>query len=250
MPKKTLTPKVALITGAARRIGKEIACLLHDTGANIILHYHTSKKDATQLCDALNQKRPRSAVMLSADLKKVEAIKALVQKALEPWKRLDVLINNASQFYRTPLNQATETAWDDLISSNLKAPFFLAQAAAPFLNLNKGCIVNITDIHTDFPLRDYSIYCISKAGLSAMTKILAKELGPLIRVNAIAPGAILWPEGENALPDAEKQKIIAHTTLLRPGSPEDIAKAVLFFVQDAGYVTGQTLHIDGGRTVE
>ncbi|MBX3708260.1 MAG: pteridine reductase [Gammaproteobacteria bacterium] len=249
MQKKTLASKVALITGAARRIGAEIAVTLHRAGMNIALHYNASEEEATHLCQQLNQKRAHSAVAIQAELIEPESEKTLIQKTLNSWDRLDVLVNNASRFYRTVLGEVTSYAWEDLMQSNLKAPFFLAQAAAPFLAVSRGCIVNITDIHAERPLREYSVYCISKSGLLMMTKALAKELGPSVRVNAVAPGAILWPEGKSTLSDHEKQKIISQTTLQRAGSPEDIAKAVLFFVRDADYITGQILDVDGGRTL-
>ncbi len=242
-----LASKVVLITGSARRIGAEIARSLHEVGMNIALHYNASEEDATNLCKELNHKRHHSAVALHADLQEAESEKALIQQAAAIWNRFDVLVNNASRFYRTGFGGVTEYAWDDLMHSNLKAPFFLAQAAAPFLTKTKGCIVNITDIHAERPLRDYSVYCISKSGLLMMTKVLAKELGPSIRVNAVAPGSILWPEGENSLSEGEKKKIIEQTALQRPGSPSDIAQAVLFFIRDAEYVTGQILDVDGGR---
>ncbi len=247
MQKNPLASKVVLITGAARRIGAEIARTLHEAGMNIALHYNASEEDAVQLCQEFNQKRDNSAIAIRADLQAAESEKALVQEAAETWGRLDVLVNNASRFYRTDIGEVTAYAWDDLMNSNLKAPFFLSQAAAHFLTATRGCIVNITDIHAERPLRDYSVYCISKSGLMMMTKVFAKEFAPSIRVNAVAPGAILWPEGKNSLSEDEKSKIIEDTALQRAGRPEDIAKAVLFFVRDAEYVTGQILDVDGGR---
>ncbi len=247
METKPLTGKVALVTGAARRVGASIALQLHKEGMNLVLHYHASEGEAKSLCEQLNQERPQSAIVLRADLSAAESEKILIQHAASAWGRLDVIINNASRFYRTVIGKVTEYEWDDLMSSNLKAPFFLAQAALPYLAKTEGCIINIVDIHATRPLHDYSIYCISKSGLVMATKILAKELGPAIRVNAIAPGAILWPEGENALSEEDKQKIIGHTALHRSGTPADIAKAVLFFVRDGDYITGQVLGIDGGR---
>ncbi|RDI42451.1 pteridine reductase [Aquicella lusitana] len=249
MKKSSLASKVALITGSARRVGAEIARTLHDAGMNIVLHYNVSEEEAFKLCEQLNQKRKESAVVMRAELQEAESGKMLIQKAAETWKRLDVLVNNASRFYRTSIGKITDYAWDDLMNSNLKAPFFLAQSAAPFLAATQGTIINITDVNADRPLHDFAVYCISKAGLVAMTKILAKELGPLIRVNGISPGSILWPEGDNALSEEDKQKIIERTPLLRSGSPEDVAKAVLFFVRDADFITGQILNIDGGRTL-
>lgn len=247
MQKKPLASKVALVTGGARRIGAEIARTLHHAGMNIVLHYNSSEEEAIRLCEQFNQHRDHSAVAIHANLEELENGSALIAQAVDVWDRLDVLVNNASRFYRTAIGKVTEYAWDDLMNSNLKAPFFLSQAAGPYLAASEGCIVNITDIHGESPLRDYSVYCISKSGLVMMTKILAKELGPLIRVNAVAPGSILWPEGENTLSNEDKQKIISQTILRRPGSPEDIAKAVLFFVRDANYITGQVLRVEGGR---
>lgn len=238
--------KVALVTGAARRIGAEIARTLHRAGMNIILHYHSSEEEAVTLCRQLNDQRSKSALAICADLQEAESSKALMQQAIAGWGRLDVLVNNASRFYRTVIGKVTDYAWEDLMGSNLKAPFFLAQAAASALAETHGCIVNITDIHSERPLKDYSVYCLSKSGLLMMTKSLAKELGPTIRVNAVAPGRIVWPEGSNALSEEEKQKLIDETVLKRPGHPEDIAKAVLFFVRDADYITGQVLNVDGG----
>lgn len=247
MQKHPLTSKVALVTGAARRIGAAIARSLHHNGMNVALHYNASEEDATMLCEQLNQLRPHSAVALHGNLLEPQSEQALMRQVVAVWNRLDVLVNNASRFYRTPVGEVTEFAWDDLIKSNLKAPFFLAQAAAPLLAQQQGVIINIADVHGERPMRDYAVYCISKSGMLMMTKALAKELGPRVRVNAISPGAILWPEGENSLSEADKQKIISRTLLERSGRPEDIAKAVLFFVRDADYVTGQVLAVDGGR---
>ncbi|OGT38207.1 MAG: pteridine reductase [Gammaproteobacteria bacterium RIFCSPHIGHO2_12_FULL_38_14] len=249
MQKNPLANKVALITGAARRVGAEIAKILHHAGMNIALHYNISEDEALHLCEEFNQKRDHSAIAIRADLQEPESEKSLIMQAAEEWKRLDVLVNNASRFYKTAFSKVTAYAWDDLMNSNLKAPFFLSQAAAPFLAVNQGAIINIVDIHGERPLRDYSVYCISKGGLIVLTRMLAKELAPLVRVNAIAPGAILWPEGENTLLEEEKQKIIDQTLLQRSGTPADIATAVLYFVRDATYVTGQVLNVDGGRII-
>lgn len=249
MQKNPLASKVALVTGAARRIGAEIARTLHKAGMNIVLHYNASEEEAIKLCEELNTERKNSAFAIRADLQESESEKVLVEEAAKIWSRLDVLINNASRFYRTSIGKVTDYSWEDLMSSNLKAPFFLSQAAAPYLAANEGAIINITDVHGEKPLRGYSVYCLSKAGLISMTKVLAKELGPLIRVNAVSPGSIIWPEGENTLSDEDKKKIIESTALMRGGAPEDIAKAVLYLVRDAGYVTGQVLSVDGGRLV-
>jgi pteridine reductase len=247
MQKNPLASKVALITGAARRIGAEVSRTLHHAGMNIVLHYNASEEEAIKLTDELNQKRSNSAVAFRADLQDAESEKLLVKQAVGAWGRLDALVNNASRFYRTTFGKVTEYAWDDLMNSNMKAPFFLAQAAASALAESQGVIINITDIHAERPLRDYSVYCISKSALWMVTKVLAKELGPHVRVNAVAPGPILWPEGENTLLEAEKLKIIDQTLLQRCGGPEDVAKAVLYFVRDANYVTGQMVSVDGGR---
>lgn len=247
MKKNTSNLKVALVTGAARRIGAEIAKTLHASGMNIVLHYNTSEEDAFNLSDELNRIRQNSAIRVRTDLSQSESAKFLIQKTAEAWQRLDVLINNASRFYRTNLGKITEYAWDDLMNSNLKAPFFLSQAAAPLLATHEGVIINIADIHAEVPLHDYSIYCISKGALISMTKVLSKELGPQVRVNAVSPGTVVWPEGENSLSSEEKQRIIARTVLQRPGSATDIAKAVLFLVRDGNYITGQVLVVDGGR---
>lgn len=247
MKTNPLASKVALITGAARRIGAEIARTLHEAGMNIVLHYNASEDEAIKLCDHFNKKRKHSAVAIRADLQASESEKALIHHTVEIWKRLDVLVNNASRFYRTELRNVTDYAWDDLINSNLKAPYFLSVAAAPYLAETQGTIVNIADVHAQHALHDYSVYCLSKNALVMMTKLMAKELGPLVRVNAVAPGTVLWPEGENQLAEEVKQKIISLTSLQRPGSPEDVAKAVLFFIRDADYITGQVLAVDGGR---
>jgi len=249
MPNHSLNGKVALVTGSARRIGATIISALHAHGMNVILHYWTSGEEAKKLCHDFNQIRPHSAMALRSDLNDVESINTLVGKTYAEWNRLDVLVNNASRYYKTDIGKTTEYAWDDLMNSNLKAPFFMAQAAAPLLAKNQGCIINVTDIHTERPLKDYAVYCISKSALAMMTKVLAKELGPNVRVNAVAPGAILWPEGDNALSNEMKKKIIDRTALSRTGEPTDIANAILYFVRDGGFVTGQILSIDGGRSL-
>ncbi len=245
----TPLPKVALITGAARRIGGEIAKHLHAAGINVVLHYHTSKTAAEQLCAFLNDQRSHSAVTLQADLADFAQLKPLVRHAAQEWGGLDVLVNNASRFYKTPIAKTTAATWDDLLHSNLRAPYFLSQAAADFLLKRQGCIVNIADVHAERPMQDYSVYCIAKAGVVMLTKALAKELGPVIRVNAVAPGTVMLPEGENELSEELKQKIISKTALRHYGTPEDVAKAVLFLVRDADYVTGEVLAVDGGRSL-
>lgn len=249
MQKNSSVPKVALVTGAARRIGAEIARTLHADGMNIVLHYHASAEEAEALCQALNNERANSAALVKGELSLSVTQHYLIDQAVAIWGRLDALINNASRFYSTTVGQVTDDMWDDLMNANVKAPFFLGQAAAPHLAKHEGVIVNITDVHAEYPMRDYSVYCISKSGLLMATKALAKELGPKVRVNAVAPGAILWPEGENTLSETEKDKIIKQTAMSRAGGAADIAKAVRFFVLDAPYVTGQVLNVDGGRTL-
>lgn len=238
--------KVVLVTGAAHRVGAAIVACLHERGANIVLHYRNSENAAAAIASRLNQERTNSVQIVSANLNDHDAPKKMVQFAIDAFGQLDLLINNASSFYPTVVGEATLAQWDDLMASNLKAPFFLAQAAQPYLMKTQGSIVNIVDIHAEKPLKDYPIYCAAKAGLVMMTKSLAKELGPEIRVNAVAPGAILWPE---ELADDVKQEIVSRTALKRKGSPEDIAKAVRYLSEDAGYVTGQILAVDGGRSL-
>lgn len=241
------TSKVALVTGAARRIGAEIAKQLHGAGYSLLIHCRTNLQEAEGLARSLNEQRANSAAVLSADLRDSAALSQLIEQAQQVWGRLDVLINNASAFIKTPIAQVSEELWDELMNTNLKAPFFLSQLAAPFLSKTGGCIVNITDVHTETAFRDYAVYCISKAGLVSATRVLAKELGPAVRVNAISPGMMMWPEEENALTPALQEKIQNEAALKRIGQPQDIAKAVLFFVRDADYVTGQVLGVDGGR---
>jgi pteridine reductase len=242
-----LNNKVALITGAAHRIGAELARRLHAAGMNIALHYRNSKEGAESLASELNGKRPDSVVLIQADLLDTANLPALIDAARAPWQRLDVLINNASSFYPTPISSATEAQWEDLFGSNLKAPFFLAQAAAPELTTNRGCIINIVDIHAHRPMKEYPIYSAAKAGLAMLTMALARELGPEVRVNAVAPGAILWPEHE--IDEAQKEKILERTALKRQGSPADIARTALFLIRDADYISGQIINVDGGRTL-
>jgi len=239
--------KVALITGGARRIGAEIASTLHENGFNLALHYRNSRSDAQALQKQLNEKRPDSVTLIQADLHNTAGLNTLVKSTVDNLGRLDVVINNASSFYPTPIGKATENNWDDLIGSNLKAPFFLAQAAAPALKKSNGCIVSIVDIHSERPLKEHPIYCMAKAGLAMMTKSLAKELGPEIRVNGVSPGAILWPENE--MDQLTQQRIVSRSFLKRQGSASDIAQAVLFLVKKAPYVTGQIIAVDGGRSL-
>jgi len=234
--------RTALITGGARRIGAAIVCALHAAGMDVIIHCHRSAAEAATLAATLNRARAGSARVLSQDLQSATGPEDLIAQC----HSLDVLINNASAFYPTPLAEATAAQWDELIGTNLRAPFFLARAAAPLLRRREGCIVNLSDIHARRPLRGHAIYSISKAALDMLTLALAKELAPEVRVNGVAPGAALWPEEL----DAElRQRILSHTMLKRAGTPEDVAAAVRFLVFDAPYVTGQVLAVDGGRTL-
>lgn len=243
-----LVDPVILITGAARRVGAEIARTLHAAGARVVLHYRASAEHATQLAADLNVRRENSALALRHDLRDSAGATRLVKAVLAHFGRLDALVNNASSFFKTPLGSIDEAAWDDLVGSNLKGPLFLSQAAAPHLLESHGCIINITDIHAERPLKDYPLYCTAKAGLLGLTRALALELGPRVRVNAVAPGAIEWPENASDFPPEEQTAIIEHTLLKRVGSPRDIARTVKFLIFDAPYITGQVINVDGGRT--
>jgi pteridine reductase len=243
---------VVLVTGAARRVGAEIARRLHAAGASVAIHYRASAADAVALAAELNAARPdaagQSAAAFAADLLDIAALPRLVDAVVSRFGRLDALVNNASTFHATKVGAVDTAAWDDLIGSNLKAPLFLSQAAAAHLDRSGGCIVNITDVHAERPLKGYPVYCAAKAGLLGLTRALALELGPRVRVNAVAPGSIEWPEGTDDFPPAERTAIIGHTLLKCMGSPADIARAVKFLVFDAPYVTGQVINVDGGRT--
>lgn len=239
--------KVALITGGVRRIGAEIATLLHEQGFRLALHYRNSRTEAKALQEKLNAIRADSVILIQADLHVTKGLNALVKSTLESFSQLDVVVNNASSFYPTPVGKATEEDWDDLVGSNLKAPFFLAQAAAPALKKSNGCIINIVDIHAQNPLKAHSIYCMAKAGLAMMTKSLAKELGPEVRVNGVSPGAILWPENE--MDELTQQRIVSRSFLKRQGNPSDIAQTVLFLAIKAPFITGQIIAVDGGRSL-
>ena len=245
----SLAEDVVLVTGAAKRLGAATARLLHAHGARIAVHYHRSAAPAVALVAELNALRPDSAVALRADLLDVDALAALVDATVAAFGKLTVLVNNASTFYPTPVGTITAAQFDDLIGTNLRAPLFLTQAAAPQLREHGGQVVNIVDIHATRPLKAHPVYCAAKAGLHMLTQSMARELAPAVRVNGVAPGPILWPEGI-APPDAALQeRILDRTALKRMGSPGDVAKAVLFFLKDAPYVTGQILAVDGGRTV-
>jgi pteridine reductase len=239
---------VVLVTGAARRVGAEIARGLHAAGARVAIHCRASRAEAEDLAAGLNGIRADSAAVFAADLLDVAALAPLVESVVTRFGRLDALINNASSFYATKVGAVDTAIWDDLLGSNLRAPFFLAQAAAPHLTQGGGCIVNITDIHAERPLKGYPVYCAAKAGLLGLTRALAQELGPRVRVNAVAPGAIEWPQGTEDFPPAERAAIVAHSLLKRVGSAADIARTVKFLIFDAPYVTGQVINVDGGRT--
>jgi pteridine reductase len=243
----SLLDRVLLITGGARRVGAEIARTLHAAGANVIIHYRSSARAAATLADEFNRIRPGSAAIHAANLLSAEAPDQLVAAALAEFGRLDILINNASTFYPTPVGKITVAQWDDLMGSNLKAPLFLAQAAAQSLARQRGLIINIVDIHGLRPLKGYPLYSAAKAGLAMLTRSLARELGPDIRVNGIAPGPVLW--AENDMDEALKRDIIGKTALKRRGSPQDIARTALFLARDAPYITGQIIAVDGGRSI-
>jgi pteridine reductase len=243
----SLRNQVVLITGAARRVGAEIARTLHAAGANVLIHYRTSAAAAIALADELNRTRPHSASIHAAQLANAGAPEKLVAATLLEFGRLDILINNASSFYSTPVGQITEAAWDDLMGSNLKAPLFLSQAAAPSLRAQRGLIINMIDIHALRPLKAHPVYSAAKAGLAMLTRSLARELGPEVRVNGIAPGPVLWPEGD--MEDELKREIIGKTALKRHGTPQDIARTALFLSKDAPYITGQIIAVDGGRSI-
>jgi pteridine reductase len=240
--------KVVLITGGAKRVGAATARLLHAAGANLMIHFRSSATDARALQEELNAGRSDSVALIQADLLDVAGLPSLVNKTVATFGRLDVLVNNASSFYPTPVGSIKMSDWEDLMGSNLRAPLFLSQAAAPELKKHRGCIVNIADIHADRPMKSYVVYSVAKAGVVGLTKSLARELGPEVRVNAVAPGPILWPEANEHFDEVSRQRIVSHTILKIAGEPEDIARAVRFFVLDAPYVTGQVLAVDGGRS--
>lgn len=242
-----LAGQVALVTGSARRIGAAIASALHGAGARVAVHYRSSATEAAALVQSLNKTRAGSAIGAQCDLHDLGALQALVDSVVGSFGRLDILVNNASSFYATPVGEITAAQWDDLVGTNLRAPLFLSQAAAPQLRKNGGLIINMLDIHAQRPLRRHPAYCAAKAGLAMLTRSLARELAPEVRVNGIAPGPVLWPEG--GLDAALQEKIIQRTALKRRGSPADVARAALFFACEAPYVTGQILAVDGGRSL-
>lgn len=244
-----LEGKVVLITGGARRVGGAISRRLHAAGANLVVHYRSSGMQAHALQDELIQARPDSVVLVQGDLLNPGNLAGLIKDAVKAFGRLDHLINNASSFYPTPIGEITEKAWDDLIGTNLKAPLLLSQAAAPELRKHHGTIVNLIDIHAEFPMKNYVIYNVAKGGLVALTRSLARELGPEVRVNGVAPGTIIWPDDEAWRDELARQRIVNQTALKRIGEPDDIAKTVEFLLTSAPYITGQVLAVDGGRSV-
>jgi len=240
--------KTVLITGGARRVGAAICRRLHLAGANLMLHYRTSAGEARLLQAELNHMRPDSVALIQADLLDIAKLPAVVEQTVQTYGQLDALVNNASSFFQTPIGDITAANWNDLLGTNLQAPLFLAQAAAPALKRAQGAIVNITDIHAERPLKNFVVYSIAKAGLMGLTRSLARELAPEVRVNAVAPGPILWPDDES-FDELSRQRIISHTPLRREGTPDDIARAVHFLLADADYITGETINVDGGRNM-
>ena len=247
MDKIENTTKVALITGGARRIGAEIAKTLHHNGYNILVHYRHSSDDAKQLCTDLNSIRQQSCHSIQGDLADANAYEIIIQKAINTYGRLDALINNASSFYPTPIEEVTEEHWQDLLTSNLKAPIFLSKYAIPWLKKTKGNIINIIDIYAERPLANHPIYCAAKAGTQSLTKSLARDLNGAVRVNGVAPGAILWPEDDTGVDP--QHAILDRIPMNKLGTPQDIAKTIQFLLDDAPYINGQIISVDGGRSV-
>ncbi len=242
---QNLKGKVALVTGSARRIGAVTVRALHQVGATVVVHYQKSSDAAEKLATELNAIRGDSCYLIQAELTDIKHLPAMITQIINEAGRLDILINNASSFYPTPMGEISENDWDNLMGSNLKAPLFLSQAASTELIKNKGCIINMVDIHGMRPLKNHTVYSAAKAGLFMLTQSLAQELGPAVRVNGIAPGAILWPETN--ISNKEQQDILEKTCLKKTGKPEDIAKAILFLACDAEYITGHIIPVDGGR---
>lgn len=238
-----------MITGGAKRVGAAICRELHAHGAHLMIHYNTSTAEARALQAELNLLRANSAAIIQGDLHNMAILPSLINETVKHFGRLDVLINNASTYFPTDLGQINEENWHDLMGSNLKAPAFLIQAAAPELRKSHGCIVNITDMHIERPKKGYIVYSVAKAGLVTLTKSLAHELGPEVRVNAVAPGPVQWPESNPQFDEVYRQRVINQTLLKRVGEPEDVAKAVKFLIYDAPFVTGHVLAVDGGRSL-
>ncbi|HXZ55759.1 MAG TPA: pteridine reductase [Burkholderiales bacterium] len=245
---EALSGKVVLVTGGAKRVGAAIARRLHREGANLMLHYRGSEREAKALRTELSAARADSVALVQADLLDVQGLPELVRNTVGRFDRLDALVNNASAFFPTPVGEITPANWETLIGANLRAPLFLSQAAAPHLRKTGGTIVNITDIHAERPLKSYVVYSIAKTGLVGLTRSLARELAPEVRVNGVAPGAIVWPE-DGSWDDLTRQRIVSHTLLRRTGEPDDIARAVYYLIAEAAYVTGQIISVDGGRSI-
>jgi len=244
-----LAGKAALVTGGAKRVGAAICRRLHAQGANVMLHHRASVDAARALQHELNSLRPNSVAMIQADLLASASLPDLVKMTVQEFGSLDVLVNNASSFFPTAIGDINEKAWDDLIGTNLKAPLFLSQAAAGELRKHRGCIVNIVDIHAEFPMKNYVVYSVAKGGLLALTRSLARELGPEVRVNGVAPGTIIWPEDDQWSDELSRQRIVNQIPLKHIGEPDDIARAVEFLVTAAPFVTGQVIAVDGGRSI-
>jgi pteridine reductase len=243
-----VSQQIILVTGAARRLGAAISEALHHAGAAVVVNYRSSAAAAEALATRMNERRPSSAIAMQADIGEPAALERLVNTIVERFGRLDGVVNNASSYFATPIGHIDEAAWRDLMNSNLKGPLFLAQAAAPHLRAARGAIVNITDIHAERPCKGYPTYCAAKAGLLGLTRALAIELAPDVRVNAVAPGAIQWPDASLEFSPEERRNILEHTLLKRIGEPSDIARTVKFLLFDAPYITGQVINVDGGRT--
>ncbi|MEE9547969.1 MAG: pteridine reductase [Nitrosomonadaceae bacterium] len=241
--------KVILVTGGTKRLGEAICRKLHTAGMNLMVHYRSSEGEARMLQTELNQARPGSVALVQADLLDITQLPNLIDETIKHFGKMDSLVNNASSFYPSPMGEITEKSWDELIGSNCKAPLFLSQAAAPHLKKQHGCIVNIVDIHAKWPLKKYVIYSSAKGGLATLTRSLALELAPEIRVNGVSPGSILWPENGEWSDELARKHIIGKTLLKRIGEPDDIAKTVLFLISDAPYITGQIIVVDGGRSI-
>lgn len=246
-----MTPRqdrpVALITGAARRVGAVIARTLHAAGYDLALHYRHSVDEARALAEELQASRARSVLPVQADLAAPAAPASSIESVVAHYGRLDALVNNASAFFPTPVGDATQAQWETLFASNARAPFFLSQAALPALREARGSIVNLVDIYAERPLADHPLYCMAKAALAAMTRSLALDLAPEIRVNGVAPGAVMWPN--DGKPYDDQQAMLARTPLKRAGTPDDVAATVLWLLRDAPFVTGQIIRVDGGRTL-
>ncbi len=241
--------KTVLVTGGAKRVGAAIVRRLHAAGANVAIHCRSSLHEALALRDELNELRPASAAAVQADLLETAALPRVIEETMRQFGRLDALVNNASSFFPTPLAEMQERDWNDLLGTNLKAPVFLAQACAAELRRRHGCIVNIVDIHAELPMHGHLLYNIAKSGLAGLTRALAQELAPQVRVNGVSPGVNIWPESGVWQDEEQRRKLVARTLLKREGEPDDIARTVQFLIADAPYITGQVIAVDGGRSI-